>query len=134
VSLATLRSDAATFLTGLTFADGRVLNATPYLTFQINPPYATFDVEIQTQLDLGMDRHRLILRVQVFDQADDETAAQIRLDQLRDPTDPISLIQILQTDWSNQFDYCYFRSALPVELLNIANVDYLSARFEFEVI
>lgn len=136
MSLANVRASAATALRSVTFADGKKLRADEYLSGVVNPPHAFFDFEIPGQLVFGNNSpHACILRVQVLDQHDSERSSQIRLDELRDPTNTHSLKQVLEngSNWDATVDYCTFRSASPAGVTEVGGVKYLSVDFEFEV-
>lgn len=136
MSLASVRSRAATILDTVTFDDNKQLRASAYLTEDINPPQAFFDFEIPEQLTFGStSKHPCVLIVQILDQRDSSRGSQIRLDQLRDPADTGGLKQVLENgdNWSNEVDYCRFLSSSATDVVNIAGVDYLSIELRFEV-
>lgn len=136
MSLATVRASAATALKTITFDDGKKLRADTYLTDQVNTPNAFFDFEIGEQLTFSnASPNAFTMHIQVVDARDSERASQIRLDELRDPTNTHGLRAVLElgSNWDISIDYCRFRSASRLQVVSIANVEYLAIDFEFEV-
>ncbi len=137
MSFDVVRASAATALKTITFTDGKKLRADAYLSGVVNPPHAFFDFEVNAQLVFGSSSpNACVLHVQVLDQKDSERASQIRLDELRDPTNTHSLRQVLEngSNWDATVDYCRFLSASRVGHTNVGGVDFLSVDFEFEVV
>lgn len=131
-----MRASVATALKTITFTDGKKLRADTYLTDQVNPPNAFFDFEVNAQLTYAQGPNACLLHVNVIDARDSERAAQVRLDELRDPTNAHSLRVVLENgaNWDSTVDYCRFLSASRVNVVTIANVEYLSVDFVFEVV
>lgn len=136
MSLADVRASAATALRTITFADSKKLKADTYLTDQVNPPNAFFDFEVNAQVTFASGPNACILHVQVLDQRDSERSGQIRLDELRDPTNTHSLRAVLENgaNWDATVDYCRFLSASQVQVVTIAGVEYLAVDWQFEVV
>lgn len=136
MSLATIRSRAATILNGTTFVDNKKLRAQAYLTEEINTPQAEFDFEINGGITFGSDAaYDAVLVIRIYDQRDSARAAQIRLDELRDPHNTSGLKQLLEngSNWNGEVHYCQFVSCTNAEVVNVAGVDYLSIEARFGV-